>query len=166
MVNEYFCLKQWARMSESLLTFTCYYVGVCEKLKYQKVSCVTICVGWLSIPREILIHVRMAMYLAICSLMLAVCLYQDLTKCLRPYGRFEHVQPEGRTREEKRASSLTSQTIYASISRVFSYELVAGRVKNERASYRNCRVYIGNHVTLPTPYIRFILCATKSNART
>ena len=33
-VNEYSCFKQRIRMSESLLTFICYYVGVCEKLKH------------------------------------------------------------------------------------------------------------------------------------
>ena len=37
-----------------------------------------------------------------CSPTLVVCLYRDVTKCLRPYAcvRLEHVQPEGRTRKE------------------------------------------------------------------
>ena len=43
MVNEYFWLKQ--RVTETLLTFMCYYVGLCEKLKYRKESCATICGG-------------------------------------------------------------------------------------------------------------------------
>ena len=36
MLNEYFVKERKVRMSESLLTFMCYYIGVCEKPKYQK----------------------------------------------------------------------------------------------------------------------------------
>ena len=44
-----------------------------------------------------------------------------------------------------------SQIIYSSILRVLSYVSLAGKAKNERASYRKCRVYIGSHVTWTAP---------------
>ena len=44
-----------------------------------------------------------------CPRTLAVCLYRNATKCLRPCAcvRLEHTQPKGKTREEKRVSPLS-----------------------------------------------------------
>ena len=161
MVNEYFFLKRRIRISLSLLTIMCYYEGIGEKLKYQKLFCATIFASWLCIPREILITRKNGNVLlrVMCSITLTVCLHWDVTECLRPYAcvRLER-QAE---REGKRV------TDYIGIHASWLELCVASRkCEDWERELLTCRVHVGLHVTWPAPNTRFILRRTKSNTWT
>ena len=82
--------------------------------------------------------------------MLVVCLFWDLTKCLKPgvCVRLEQDQPKGRTGKKKRRRLHTCPYYYVGIA-----VSLAGKTKNERIRELAMKgveyIYIGNHVTWP-----------------
>ena len=112
-------------------------------------SCATMCRSTLYFTRSTNIHEDdNVFWRAVLSATLVVCLYRDLTKCLRPCAcvRPECVQPKGRTCEEN-SRRLYMWPYY--ISWAMSRQL--GEQRNEKVSNRKCRVYIDNQVTWPAP---------------
>ena len=106
-------------------------------------SCATICVGWLSIPREVLIHIRMAMYFwepCFLSRWLFVSfrVWRNVWGHARAWDS-DQVQPKGRTGKEK-GQRLCTRPCY--MLHVLSYVSLAGKAKNERVRNRKCSEYI------------------------
>ena len=111
MVNKYFSLKT---KGKNIKILTNVYVLLCrcmQETKILKISCAAICVRWLCILREVLIHMRIVMcFWGCCVLPRWSFVSIGVTKCLRLCAcvRLEHVQPEGRNERKKEGETSKS----------------------------------------------------------
>ena len=115
-----------------------------------KVPCMTICVCWHSISREVLIHKRMAMYFRrLCFLsrwsFVSFGIWRNIWGCVRAWDwnkSSRKVEQERKKFEDYIRPYVMCLELCISSSQSEKWE-------NEWVSYRKWRVYIGNYVTWP-----------------